>query len=286
MTGTAEFDFAKSRSRIVPGAICDHLTSLGGDLRSKAGQTPLTEFLRYGAAGASGTVFEPIALQCKFPLPSLFLHYGRGCSLAESFYQSVAAPYQLLIVGDPLCQPWAVFPTVEVEGIEPNQEVAGKLAIHAKATTTSSHGVGFIELLIDGRLVARYRPDHTPEVDTAKLPDGYHELRVVAVGAGPIETRGRAIVPIQVNNHGTKIELSVAPQSGVAITDKVHISARQPGATTIVIRHNRREVARLKGESGEVELPAATLGGGPVVLVAESAGEHPAISSPVRLNIQ
>ena len=26
-----------------------------------------------------------------------------GCTLAEAFYQSVLAPYQLLVVGDPLC---------------------------------------------------------------------------------------------------------------------------------------------------------------------------------------
>ena len=286
MTGTPDFDFAKSRSRILPGAICDNLTSLGGALRKGDGQTPLTEFLRYGAAGACGTVFEPMALQCKFPLPSLQLHYVRGCSLAESFYQSIAAPYQLLVVGDPLCQPWADFPLVKLEGIEPDQEVSGSLAIRAQVTTAPSHAVGTLELFIDGRLIARYRPGHTPELNTANLPDGYHELRVVAVDANPIEARGRAIVPIHVNNHGAKIEFSVVPQSGVAITDKVRLSARQPGATAIIVRHNRREVARITGESGEVELPAATFGRGPVVLQAESEGEQPAVSRPVQLDVQ
>ena len=38
------------------------------------------------------------------------VHYARGCSLAEAFYQSVYAPYQLMIVGDPLCRPWANIP--------------------------------------------------------------------------------------------------------------------------------------------------------------------------------
>jgi hypothetical protein len=286
MTGTREFDFTKSRSTILPGAICDHLTSLGGDLRQTAGQTPLTEFLRHGAAGASGTVFEPIALQCKFPLPSLPLHYVRGCSLAESFYQSVAGPYQLLVVGDPLCQPWAIFPTVTTEEIEPGQEVQGKLAIRAQVTAAPSRRVGTIELFVDGRLVARYGPDRAPELNTGSLADGYHELRIVAVDADPIETRGRSVVPIHVNNHGAKLEFTVAPQSGVTVTDKIRISARQPGATAIVVRQNRREVARLRGESGEVELLAATLGRGPVVLQAESEGEHPAISSPVRIDVQ
>ncbi len=51
----------KSGSTILPGAICEHLTSYGGIMTEGAGQTPLTEFLRYGAAGSSGTVVEPMA---------------------------------------------------------------------------------------------------------------------------------------------------------------------------------------------------------------------------------
>jgi hypothetical protein len=286
MTGTADFDLAKSSVTIQPGAICDHLTSLGGDLRVRAGQTPLTEFLRHGAAGASGTVIEPMALQVKFPLPSLFLHYARGCSLAESFYQSVAGPYQLLIVGDPLCQPWAIVPAATLPGISPGQEVQGVLTLRPTATTLPSRRVALMELYVDGRLVVRSPPDHPLQLDTAKLPDGYHEFRIVAVDGDPIENRGRLIVPVQVNNHGAKVELSITPQSNISATDKVRITARQPGASAIVIRHNRREVARLKGESGEVEVLAATFGRGPVALQAESEGQQPAISPPLRLDVQ
>jgi hypothetical protein len=66
----------------------------------------------------------------------------------------------------------------------------------------------------------------------------------------------------------------------------LRVSVRQPGATAIVVRQNRREVARLKGESGDVELPAELLGRGPVALQAESEGDQPAMSAPVRLEIQ
>ncbi|MDA1085488.1 MAG: TIGR03790 family protein [Verrucomicrobia bacterium] len=110
MVGIAVFDFAASASRILPGAICEHLTSTGGVVVWSDFQTPLTEFLRHGAAGASGTVMEPLAIQAKFPDPFIHVHYVRGASLAEAFYQSVAAPYQLLIVGDPLCRPWGKAP--------------------------------------------------------------------------------------------------------------------------------------------------------------------------------
>jgi len=61
-------------------------------MRANAGQTPLTEFLRFGAAGASGTVTEPYAIPAKFPDPFVHVHYVAGCCLAESFYQSITGP--------------------------------------------------------------------------------------------------------------------------------------------------------------------------------------------------
>jgi hypothetical protein len=285
MTGAADFDFGKSGSRLMPGAICDNLTSYGGALEKNMGQTPLSEFLRAGAAGASGAVFEPMALQAKFPLPSLFIHYARGCSLAESFYQSVSGPYMLLIVGDPLCQPFAVAPKVAVEGIQAGQEVKGTLTIKATTTTVPLQRVGALELFVDGRLVARFTPGRAPQLDTTKLADGCHELRVVAVNADPIEARGRLILPIVVNNHGRKLDLTASRQS-LAATDMVQIKARQAGATSIVVRQNRREVARFQGSQGEAEVLAATLGRGPVTLQAESEGPEPALSQPLRLEIR
>jgi uncharacterized protein (TIGR03790 family) len=286
MSGISDFDFAASKSRIVPGAICDNLTSFGGVLSTGSGQTPLTEFLRYGAAGACGTVVEPLALQAKFPLPSLQLHYARGCSLAESFYQSVAGPYQLLIVGDPLCQPWATFSKVALLGLKSGDEVKGKFTIQPLVNSAPGHHVGSLELFTDGRVVARFAPGKPVELDTTDIADGYHELRVVAVDDDPIETQCRVVLPIFVNNHDQKIEFSVSPRSQVAITDKLQISLRQPGATALVVRQNRREVARVTGESGEVEILAETLGRGPVELQAESEGEHPVVSAPIRFDIR
>lgn len=284
MTGAADLDIAKSGLRFLPGAICDNLTSYGGMLEAKPWQTPLSDFLRAGATGASGTVFEPTSMQAKFALPSLFIHYARGCSFAESYYQSVAGPYMLLIVGDPLCQPFAVAPKVDVEGIKPGQEVKGTITLKATVTTAPLTSVDELELFVDGRLIARYSPKSAPQLDTEKLVDGYHELRIVAINADAIETRGRQILPIVVNNHGRKLELA-ALEKAVAATDVVKITARQPGATAIVVRQNRREVARFQGGEGEASVSAATLGRGPVVLQAESEGPAATLSQPLVLEI-
>jgi hypothetical protein len=70
MAGVADFSWPKTLSRILPGAICEHLTSSGGMLNDGAGQTPLIEWLRYGAAGSSGTVVEPFLIEARaWPKP-------------------------------------------------------------------------------------------------------------------------------------------------------------------------------------------------------------------------
>ncbi len=101
MTGYADFNWPPSGSTIRPGAICDNFTSFGAVFDPNAGQTPLSVFLQYGAAGTSGTVAEPYAYQNKFPYPMVQVHYARGCSMVEAFYQAVYSPFQLLVVGDP-----------------------------------------------------------------------------------------------------------------------------------------------------------------------------------------
>lgn len=285
MTGAETLSVAGAGLKFLPGAIVDNLTSYGGMLEDKPWQTPLSDYLRAGATGACGTVFEPLALQAKFPLPSMFIHYARGCSLAESFYQSIAGPYQLLIVGDPLCQPFAVIPEVAVEGLQPGQEVKGSITFKFKTSVMPPKQVGALELFLDGRLMARFAPDRTPQLDTTKLPDGYHEFRFVAVNADAIQSRGRLILPLVINNHRQKLELTAA-KAQVSATDTVQLTVRQSGATSIVVRQNQQEIARIAGSEGQATVPAANLGRGPVCLQAESIGPHPALSPPLVLEIQ
>jgi hypothetical protein len=282
MVGAAGFDLAKEDVKILPGAICEHLTSQGGIMTSGTGQTPLSDFLRAGAAGASGTVAEPRALQAKFPLPSVQLHYVRGCSLAEAFYQSVSGPYQLLIVGDPLCQPWANIPKIAVSGVKKDEKVKGTLSLKPSSLST----IGTYELYVDGRLHARATNSSPLSLDTTQLTDGHHELRVVGVRSDPIETQGRMIIPIVVNNHDAAVEIKVAPATRIPLSAKFKISVRQPGATSIAIRQNSRDLGSVKGESGELEILATTIGRGPTKLQAISQGKAAAASAPVYVFVE
>jgi uncharacterized protein (TIGR03790 family) len=286
MVGAAKFDFASAGDTILPGAICEHLTSTGGALKIDSAQTPLTDFLRFGAAGASGTVAEPYAIQAKFPLPSIHVHYARGCSLAESFYQSIAAPYELLIVGDPLCQPWAVFPQIGVDGVAPNQEVHGPLSITPTTSAKPGRTVKAFETFVDGRLVAQSTPGKTLTIDTTKLIDGYHELRVVGFANNAIETQGRAIVPFQVNNHGGSVELSLVPGDDALSSFAVRVVVRQPNAKQILVMNNGRKLGQVDGSEGEVQISAEDLGRGLVALQAVSNGEAAAASAPLLVHVR
>ena len=270
--GTAAFNWKSSGSTILPGAICEHFTSYGGKMTAGAGQTPLSELLRYGAAGASGTVTEPYSIAEKFPTAMVQVHYARGCSLAEAFYQTIHGPYQLLIVGDPLCRPWANIPRVSCEGVRPGETVTGKLSIRPTATVPRGGEVDRFELFVDGLLATECDALGTLELDTATLGDGHHELRVVAFEAGPIRSQGRLIVPVNTANHGRKISVSATPSGKVTSGKAVVLRVASPGSYGTVVLHNSRLLGRVDGEQGAVEIDTSTLGTGPVRLRVVALG--------------
>ncbi len=286
ITGRANLDWNRSRCEIVPGAICEHLTSFGGDLRASAGQTPFTEHLRFGAAGSSGTVVEPFALQAKFPHPMMQLHYVRGASLAEAFYQSLASPYQLLIAGDPLCRPWAKIPVVTVPGIESNQTVSGLLRLNPNAS--DSVPVKEFRLFVDGRLIETCQPGGEFQIDTTKVGDGHHELRLVGIENSPIESQGRLILPVVVNNHGRSIATRAVP-TVASSADTVKVQVSSPGARTVFVFHNRRPLGRLSGSAGSISVDPRTLGRGPISLTAVAIGAKPTdkvFSAPIEIVVE
>lgn len=288
--GTPSFDWKASASTILPGAICDNFTSFGGMMNLSKNQTPLSEFLRYGAAGASGTVTEPFAIASKFPSPFVQVHYARGCTLVESFYQSISSPYQLLIVGDPLCCPWADPPEVQAVGVEPGAVVRGPLTIKPSAKTASGRAVQAFELFLDGQRVARCKPGETLDLDTTKAGDGHHELRIVAIGPAPIETQGRRIVPVTFNNHGRTIEASLVGQGPFRFDAPLRLAVRSPGSVGIIAVEGSRIIGRLTGEEGQIEIPGKTLGSGPVQLRVAGLGNGGTptnvLAKPIRFTVE
>ena len=92
----------------VPGALADHLTSFGGQLDGRSGQTSVLAWIGSGATASYGTVSEPCNHPQKFPHPQLLLlHYLQGSTAIEAYWKSVAWPSQGLFVGEPLAAPFA-----------------------------------------------------------------------------------------------------------------------------------------------------------------------------------
>ncbi|MBI3921322.1 MAG: hypothetical protein HY318_07895 [Armatimonadetes bacterium] len=260
MIGVAGFAWKDCGSRILPGAFCDHLTSFGG-VMTGAGQTLLSEFLRHGAAGSCGTVTEPYNVQSKFPTPFLHFYYASGCSLAESFYQSVYGPYQQLLVGDPLCQPWAKTPVVKIKGLSPGETIKRPRQLVPQAE--SALPVNRFELFLDGRLRQSCKPGGKLNLNPEGLAEGYHEARVVAF-VGALDTQGRSVVPFRVG----KRDLAVTdwPAEAVPVDQTFRISAKLPGAQRIALLHNERELGALQGDRGVMEVRPPLLGIGTVEL--------------------
>lgn len=291
MAGSADFNFASTGSTIMPGAICEHLTSFGGMLTEGSGQTPLTEWIRCGAAGSSGTVTEPYAIQDKFPTPFLHVHYAAGCSLAEAFYQSIQGPYQLMVLGDPLCRPWARIPQVQVQGVSDGQTVKGLLNISASVADPKATPVTRWELFVDGRRFAA-ADEAQMELDTTQLGEGWHELRVVGIVDGLIATQGNTLLNVQVNNQNRSGTSEITGAGDLVYGQAVVINAAIKGAKQIYVLHNERVIRSADGESARIEFDSRLLGMGKVRIQTvgvfnEADGQRGRIyCRPITLNIQ
>lgn len=198
--GTAGFRWQDSKTELVPGAIADNLTSYGG-VMDQPGQTKLTELLIAGAAMSSGTVAEPYAVQIKFPDPMVHAHYAAGATAIEAFYMSVTAPYQLLIAGDPLCQPMAKLPDqvanlVQIDPLRPG-EFEVQFEKIKEGDPNSLVESASVEFFVDGRFVGRQMlADHPIDevtggfqplrVNLEGMDDGVHEIRTSVVAGDAI----------------------------------------------------------------------------------------------------
>ncbi len=206
VAGTRSFDWPGSGSTMLPGAIAESLTSYAGHF-TNGSQTKLTEFLRHGAAGSSGAVREPYSFVEKFPVPYLHVHYADGASLAEAYYQSVAGPYQLLIVGDPLARPFAHFAQVAVGFPSVDQPWRGVVEVVPQVESPAGRLVERVELWVNGELIGSAPSRQSIRLDTTALPDGMNELRLVAVEASRVETRSFMRTWMRVDNRGRSVEV-------------------------------------------------------------------------------
>ncbi len=158
-----------------PGAMAEHLTSWSAEFQKP--QTKMTEWLKAGATASAGAVVEPYSNPNKFPSARFFAHYASGCTMLESFYQSIACPLQSLLVGDPMAKPYAVPLSVKVLG---SSRFKRDFTYFAQAECRIQKVKFLYSFLLDGKEIREVSEEPSVYIHIAKLADGYHELRAVA----------------------------------------------------------------------------------------------------------
>ncbi len=171
--------------RFLAGSFADHLTSFGAMFQS-GDQTKCTEWLRAGATGSAGTVVEPLSAWPKFPHARIFVHYAAGCTLIESFYQSVRSPLQILPVGDPLCNPWAPRPAITLTGLA-DEPIELPATLSAEVSYQNPLHLADTEWYVDDKLLGK---DASLTLEPGDLTAGKHTLRIVALKTGTVRSQG------------------------------------------------------------------------------------------------
>ncbi len=318
-TGAARFSWPAAGSSFVPGAIADNLTSLGGVMTAGSRQTKLTEFIKAGAAGSSGTVTEPYSIQQKFPLPQMYVHYASGASLAEAFYMNVTGPYQLLIVGDPLCRPFSNAPQPKLDlslrRLEPGEQLTLNLdpggltheqwldSQGKQAERTEPMAANRVTVLFDG-----VGPQARGVLDRLNFnlvdqPPGYHELTLRWAADDPLEQATSSTVPIWIGDPKL-VEISLPDQDGdaqasqlgpeypvayaVSLRDqKMRVRVEAEQAQRVTLWHDWEQLGVAAGREAEFSLPLKQIGLGPARLMAKAELESGKLvqSLPLRIEV-
>ncbi len=152
-----------------PGAIVDHAQNFGAaasNFEENAPVVPLSVgwYVQAGATGVHAVVGEAGIGS----MPSgggqrmLLESYTGGFSLAESYYRSL--PYlnwQNVIIGDPLCSPYAIRPSVQVDFGD--EFLVGAVPVHVSATTLQKwNTISQVDVYVDDQYMQTvYAPDNS-----------------------------------------------------------------------------------------------------------------------------
>ncbi|AKJ64318.1 TIGR03790 family protein [Kiritimatiella glycovorans] len=176
LTGAKTVDPGRVES-FAPGAVAEHLTSWAAVFERP--QTKLTAWLNNGVTASAGTVTEPYNVWTKFPHARLFVMYAGGCTAMEALYQSIACPFQSLILGEPFARPWRLPVRVGVAGL-PRETLDGDVTLRGQAAPQHPKLSFEFAFYVDGRLRRDFDADSTYRLPVSELNDGFHTLRVAA----------------------------------------------------------------------------------------------------------
>lgn len=292
MIGTPEFSILSSGIEIMPGAIAENLTSLGGAMRDPS-QTKATEFIRGGAAITSGTVFEPYSIVHKFPHPMIHVAYTDGLTAAEAFYSSVLSPYQLLIVGDPLCQPYASPPRFNLK--EPltqcRKDKPTTLEFLIPAGGIEPENILFT---LDGRFLNEVLYEEKLLLQFSSTSVGYHELRILTKSSLPIQHCFEQSYPLLIQDapsaSNASPTLSWNPEEKITCSKKKTLAFDVVGfdrSYPIEVWHDSEKIETVSDTTNGIAISPGKLGYGPVRLrLVQQVGDASIASETKTVSIE
>lgn len=172
-TGTAAIGETIEGNTFLPGSIVDNVTSFGAVPENFAEtgevQVSIARWVEKGVAGVHGTTDEPLA--DAFPRRRVVTAYVDGGTLAEAYLRAMPYVYwHNLVLGDPMLAPYAVRPTVTIEGVADGGTVNDGVAIDVVATDEEGIGVDSLVLYANGMELARADGDRIDHC--LGVPDG------------------------------------------------------------------------------------------------------------------
>ncbi|MEI7809648.1 MAG: TIGR03790 family protein, partial [Verrucomicrobiota bacterium] len=261
-------------SYYLPGSIAESLTSWSGIMDNTGiGQFRMSQHLGVGVAGTSGTVTEPYAIPSKFPGARIHAHYARGATMGEAFQFSVWQPYHLLIMGDALCRPGAIIPTVTLTNLAEGDVVTGSRTLFPGASTTFSNGLAGFDLFLDGLPWQTAPTNGSVTLNTTTLSDGGHELRVIAYENSAIRTQGDRVVNFRVNNFAEQLLFDSTNYTSTVGGTNILLTVTRMGAGAgqVDLWKGPIRLGSLSGTSSNASISVTNFGPGRSILRATMA---------------
>lgn len=201
LMGAENVDPSQIKS-FAPGAMAEHLTSWSAEFQKR--QSKCTEWIKAGATASAGAVVEPYSNPNKFPSARFFVHYAFGCTMLESFYQSIACPLQILLIGDPLAKPFAFPFNVKILGAD---TIKSDFTYLANAKINQQNVQFQYAFFLDGKPIQPFSDEGSVYLRVHKMTDGYHELRAVASIKHQIEFSMSVDKPITIDRSGRSLSI-------------------------------------------------------------------------------
>ncbi len=193
-TGTARLGTTIEGNTYVRGALIDNLTSFGAVPQNfeatGESQVSIARWVSAGAAGAHGTVAEPLN-NC-FPARTFLSDYAGGATLAEAYLGRMPFVYWMnLVLGDPMLAPYAERPTVVIEGLEDGRAFDDAPLV-ARVTPPTGRSIASLILYVDGVEVGRSEGE---PIEHCLAPDTAGNVEVLAVARTTADADALRVYP-------------------------------------------------------------------------------------------